>query len=99
MRCEYINHLIIVRRFTEPCAEENNYRTPSNCATNINFVEYTWILLPCAIISMYAKLGREEVNSKRSMTVTRRVSDSFLRPVTISGELRRVNEVEIIGDI
>lgn len=51
---------------------------------------------------MYAQLGtdpRDEVNSKRSIIGTKRVSDSFLKPEMINGELIRVNDVEIIGDI
>ena len=49
-----------------------------------------------------AHLGREArpaVNSKRSSIGISRVSDSFLTPVTRKGKLRRVSEVDIIGDV
>ena len=51
---------------------------------------------------MYAVVGRVdryEENSKRSMTGTSSVSDSFLKPVMNKGELRRVSDVVIIGEV
>ena len=49
-----------------------------------------------------AHLGREArpaVNSKRSIIGISRVSDSFLKPVTSKGKLKRVREVDTIGDV
>jgi hypothetical protein len=54
------------------------------------------------MISITAHVGREAraaVNSKRSITGTRRVSDSFLKPAISKGKLRRVTEVDTIGDV
>jgi hypothetical protein len=50
---------------------------------------------------IFAQRGRAELddgNSKRSMTRTRRVSDSLLNPVINKGDLMTVRDVEINGD-
>jgi hypothetical protein len=50
---------------------------------------------------IFAHRGRAELddgNSKRSMTRTRRVSDSLLNPVINKGDLMTVRDVEIKGD-
>lgn len=48
---------------------------------------------------MVGRVDRYEENSKRSMTGTSSVSDSFLKPVMNKGELRRVSDVVIIGEV
>jgi hypothetical protein len=53
-------------------------------------------------MSNRAKAGRDARyagNSNRSIIRTRRVSDSRLKPAIIRGELSKVREVEIIGDV
>jgi hypothetical protein len=58
--------------------------------------------LPSGAISTVAHRGRDArpaENSKRSMTGTRRVSDSFLKPVMKKGELRMVRDVEMRGEV
>ena len=74
---------------------------PSNCATNISFAEYTWIL-ESGITSTNAYRGRDARdagNSNRSITWTNNVSDSFLNPVMRRGALRTVRDVEIRGEV
>lgn len=54
------------------------------------------------MISTTAHRGRDPRpagNSKRSMTGTRRVSDSLLKPAMKNGELRTVRDVEMIGEV
>jgi len=48
---------------------------------------------------MLGRAARYDENSKRSMTGTSKVSDSFLKPVMSNGELINVREVDIIGEV